>query len=61
MVYVGVDVGATYIRVGLVNEDGQVINKVKTRQPMSGDENTVANVIIKSIRDLTGGGVALMV
>ncbi|GAB6945693.1 ROK family protein [Vulcanisaeta sp. JCM 14467] len=56
MVYVGVDVGATYIRVGLVSEDGSIINKVKTRQPMSGDENTVANVIIKSIRDLTGGG-----
>lgn len=56
MVYVGVDVGATYIRVGLVNEDGSIINKVKTRQPVSGDENTVANVIIRSIRDLTGGG-----
>ncbi|GAB6948378.1 ROK family protein [Vulcanisaeta sp. JCM 16161] len=55
MVYVGVDVGATYIRVGLVNEDGDIINKVKTRQPTTGDENTVASIIIKSIRDLTGG------
>ncbi|ADY00801.1 MAG: ROK family protein [Vulcanisaeta sp.] len=55
MVYVGVDVGATYIRIGLIREDGSVINKVKIRQPVSGDENTVANVIIKSIKELTNG------
>ena len=55
MAYVGVDVGATYIRIGLIREDGSVINKVKIRQPVSGDENTVANVIIKSIKDLTNG------
>lgn len=54
MVYVGVDIGATYIRVGLIDRDGSVINKIRTKQPSTGDENTVANIIIRSIRDLVG-------
>ncbi|MCG2880818.1 MAG: ROK family protein [Vulcanisaeta sp.] len=53
MVYVGVDVGATFIRVGLVDEGGNVVDKLKVRQPTSGDENTVAEVIIRAIKDLT--------
>ncbi len=52
MVYVGVDIGATYIRVGLIDKNGNVINKVKTKQPSTGDENVVANMIIRLIRDL---------
>ncbi|KUO80940.1 MAG: ROK family protein [Vulcanisaeta sp.] len=52
MVYVGIDVGATFIRVGLVDEGGSVIDKLKVRQPSSGDENTVAEVIIKAVKNL---------
>ncbi|MGC9152289.1 MAG: ROK family protein [Vulcanisaeta sp.] len=52
MVYVGVDVGATYIRVGLVDEGGNVISRVKVRQPTTGDENTVAAIIIDAIKDI---------
>jgi glucokinase len=54
MIYVGVDVGATYIRVGLINNEGSVISKVKTSQPSNGNENTVAEVIIKLIKSLVG-------
>ncbi|WP_069807370.1 ROK family protein [Vulcanisaeta thermophila] len=55
MVYVGVDVGATFIRVGVVGEGGEVLGRIKVPQPSVGDEDTVARVIIRAIRDLGVG------
>jgi glucokinase len=54
-VYIGVDVGATYIRVGMVGSDGVVLRKVKSRQPVTGDEYAVARRIVNMISELAPG------
>lgn len=49
MLYLGIDVGATNLRVGLVSDDGLVIKYVKSKTPRKGDKETVANEVIKLI------------
>ena len=46
---IAVDIGATYIRLGLGNRKGRFLVKVKERTPQEGDEYTIANYIIKLI------------
>jgi len=53
--YVGVDVGATHVRVGLLSEDGVVVRKSKSRQVPGGDEYAVARLIVRMISELGPG------
>jgi len=49
--YLGVDVGASFIRIGVIDEGGRVIEKIKVPMPPEGDEDTVANIIIKGAKE----------
>ncbi|WP_291999640.1 ROK family protein [Caldivirga sp.] len=52
--YLGVDVGASFIRIGVVGLNGEIIDKVKVPMPQEGDEDTVANIIIKGAKENLG-------
>ncbi|WP_291766683.1 ROK family protein [Caldivirga sp. UBA161] len=52
--YLGVDVGASFIRIGVVNVSGEIVDKVKVPMPQEGDEDTVANIIIKGASENLG-------
>ena len=47
--YIAVDVGATYTRVGIGSKT-KLLDKVVLRTPRSGDENTIAEAIIHTVR-----------
>ena len=47
----GVDIGASFIRVGAVDDAGRVLIKERVPVPPEGDENTIADLIIESIRN----------
>ncbi len=53
--YVGIDVGATYTRIGLADSEGKLLDKVKFNTPSKGDEYTVAKKIYETIMDKYGG------
>ena len=52
MLYLGVDVGATNLRVGLVSNEGFVLKFVKDRTPNKGGREAVAEEIIKLVNKL---------
>lgn len=52
MSYIGVDVGASFIRIGVVSSEGRILDKVKVPMPTEGEEDTVANIIVSSSREL---------
>ena len=52
VVYLGIDVGATNIRVGVVGRDGSVIRFVRGRTPRSGGREAIASSIIRMIDGL---------
>ncbi len=52
MLYLGIDVGATNLRVGLVSEYGLVVKYVKSKTPHKGNKETIANEVIKLINKL---------
>ncbi len=48
----GVDIGASFIRVGVIDRDGRVLTKERVPvPPEGGDENTMADLITGSIRN----------
>jgi glucokinase len=49
--YLGVDVGASFIRIGVIDGGGRVIEKIKVPMPPEGNEDTVANIIIKGAKE----------
>ncbi len=57
MSYIGIDIGATYIRVARVSEDGKVERVVKFRHPEGGDEMTIARLLIRHIREIAEKGI----
>lgn len=52
--YLGVDVGASFIRIGVVDEGGNVVEKIKVPMPQEGNEDTVADIIIKGAKETLG-------
>ena len=54
MYAVGVDIGATWTRICLGDENKGIIRKVKIRTPTTGDNLTLAKTIIKAIREVCG-------
>ncbi len=49
--YVGADVGATYIRIGVIDSKGKVIHRVKHTYPLNANEYTVSSLIISFYRE----------
>ncbi|RLE97776.1 MAG: ROK family protein [Thermoprotei archaeon] len=49
---VGVDIGATYTRVVLANEDAEFVARVKRRTPRSGGSMAIAQAIAAAIKEL---------
>ncbi|MEM4848160.1 MAG: ROK family protein, partial [Ignisphaera sp.] len=47
---VGVDIGATWIRVALASADGNIVQKIITSTPREGDKYTIANLILEIIK-----------
>ncbi|MDK6028021.1 ROK family protein [Ignisphaera sp. 4213-co] len=52
--YIGIDVGATWIRIALATEAGEIIKKVVLRTPREGDRYTIANAISNKIENEFG-------
>ena len=52
MLYLGVDVGATNLRVGLVSDEGSVVKVVRDKTPHDGGGEAVAEAITELINDL---------
>lgn len=48
--YIGVDVGATWIRIAIAMRNGSIIEKIVKRTPREGDRYTIANLIIEIIK-----------
>ena len=48
--YIGVDVGATWIRITIAMRNGSIIEKIVKRTPREGDRYTIANLIIEIIK-----------
>ena len=51
-VAIGIDIGASYTRLGIVDSQGNVHAFQKVRTPRSGDEYTIASFLIPHIRKL---------
>mgnify|MGYP001770662028 FL=1 len=52
--YLGVDVGASFIRIGVIGEDGSVVDKVKVPVPEEGSEDTIAQIILNRAKSDLG-------
>uniref|UniRef100_A0A7C4FGU7 ROK family protein n=1 Tax=Ignisphaera aggregans TaxID=334771 RepID=A0A7C4FGU7_9CREN len=52
--YIGVDVGATWIRIAIAMRNGSIIEKIVKRTPREGDRYTIANLIIEIIKTSLG-------
>ena len=48
---IGIDIGASFIRVGVIDDAGRVIVKEKAPVPSEGGENTMAELIISMINE----------
>lgn len=48
---IGIDLGGTYIKYGLVNEAGEIIRKGKLPTPTGGYAETI-EVIVSAVREL---------
>jgi len=46
---IGIDLGGTYIKIGLVNSEGSIITRKKLVTPVSGGYRAVINLIIKNL------------
>jgi len=49
--FVGIDVGATWLRIGLADAEGRILEKIVIRTPREGDEYAVARSIENVIRE----------
>lgn len=47
---VGVDIGATWIRIALASADGRIMRKTVQLTPREGDKHTIANLILEIIK-----------
>ena len=50
--YIGIDIGGTAVKAGLVDENGEARFKIETEIDRSGTKETVMETVIKSIRAL---------
>lgn len=53
MLTIGVDIGGTKVAAGVVDPDGQILDKVKYPTP-SGDPGQLAEVVAKAVEELRG-------
>ncbi|MEM0026517.1 MAG: ROK family protein [Ignisphaera sp.] len=49
--YIGIDVGATWTRIALASQDGEIVKKIVMRTPQEGDRYTIANAISDRIEE----------
>ena len=49
--YIGIDVGATWTRIALASQDGEIVKKIVMRTPQEGDRYTIANAISDKIEE----------
>jgi len=50
--FVGVDIGATWIRIAVATEHGKIIDRIKGRTPQRGNPSILSSVIINLIRKM---------
>lgn len=55
MNYIGIDIGATNIRIGIIDENQELIAKQKLFKPQIRNEYDVANIILDSINKIDAG------
>jgi len=48
--FVGIDIGATWLRVAITNSNGEVLDKKRVRTPDDGDE--LVDLLIRTIREI---------
>ena len=57
--YIGIDLGGTYIKYGLVNETGEIIEKGKVSTPAGCGYAETAEVIASAVRGLAKHGASV--
>ena len=56
--FIGVDIGGTSIKLGSVDNEGTIIDRMEIEyRDMMGDK-TVMNIVVEGIRDFTGGDIS---
>ena len=54
-VYIGIDIGATFLRAGLFTGDGRLVRKIKREFPREGFSEALKSLVI----DIAGGSCLL--
>ncbi len=48
--YIGIDVGATWLRIALAGASGEIVKRIVLRTPREGGRDAVANVILDTVK-----------